>query len=86
MCWKYKLLKPFYKPNKIPICCVGCKWARKNKCHYRYRKNRPLGKPIIYRIRQCGNFISYCDGICSQCLLIIENSTTDTSTQQKERD
>lgn len=31
-CWKYKLLKPFYKPYHIPICCVGCKYAENNRC------------------------------------------------------
>ena len=31
-CWKYKLLKPFYKPDHTPICCVGCKYAENNTC------------------------------------------------------
>ena len=31
-CWKYKLLIRFYKPYHIPVCCVGCKYAKNNKC------------------------------------------------------
>ncbi len=33
MCWKYKLLKPFYKNTwEFPICCVGCKYGKNMKC------------------------------------------------------
>lgn len=32
-CWKYKLSMLFIKdPYRIPNCCVGCKWAKNNKC------------------------------------------------------
>ncbi len=31
-CWKYKLLKPFTKKGYVVYCCVGCKWAKKNRC------------------------------------------------------
>ena len=31
-CWKYKLLIRFCKPYHTPICCVGCKYAKNNKC------------------------------------------------------
>lgn len=39
-CWKYRLLKPFYKPYHIPICCVGCKWAKNNTCTYERKKKK----------------------------------------------
>lgn len=32
MCWLYKLVSPFYEKNRIPFCCVGCKYAKNNMC------------------------------------------------------
>ena len=39
MCWKYKLSMLFIK-NKlyVPICCVGCKYAKNNRCTKGERK------------------------------------------------
>ena len=32
-CWKYGLAMLFIKNQyRIPNCCVGCKWAKNNKC------------------------------------------------------
>lgn len=45
-CWKYKLLMRFYKPYHIPICCVGCKYAKNNKCT-RTPKERGGGELIL---------------------------------------
>lgn len=38
-CWKYKLSMLFMK-NKyyIPMCCVGCKYAKNNRCTKGERK------------------------------------------------
>lgn len=33
MCWKYKLAMFFIKDkHRVPMCCVGCKWAKNNRC------------------------------------------------------
>lgn len=51
LCWKYKLLKPFYKLYKIPICCVGCKYARNNKCiKYKIKFCPKCGSNLIGKI------------------------------------
>ena len=38
-CWKYKLSKMISrKPYNIPMCCVGCKYAKNNACVRRKKK------------------------------------------------
>ena len=41
MCWKYKLSMLFIK-NKlhVPICCVGCKYAKNNRCTKGIKKSK----------------------------------------------
>lgn len=39
MCFWYKILKPFYNPYKVPVCCVGCKKAKNNECTKRSDNN-----------------------------------------------
>lgn len=41
MCWKYKLTMLFIKNKSyVPICCVGCKWVKNNKCIKKEKNKR----------------------------------------------
>ena len=83
-CWKYKLLIRFCKPYHIPICCVGCKYAKNNKCT-RAPKERCADKTKI----TCSNckHLMFSDmyGECNKQLKIVNPRDTCEYAEPKER-
>ena len=83
-CWKYKLLIRFYKPYHIPICCVGCKYAKNNKCT-RTPKERGADKPKITCLNCKHLMFSDMYGECNKQLKIVNPSDTCEFAEPKER-
>lgn len=83
-CWKYKLLIRFCKPYHTPICCVGCKYAKNNKCT-RTPKERGEDKTKITCLNCKHLMFSDMYGECNKQLKIVNPSDTCEYAEPKER-
>lgn len=63
MCFWYKILKPFYKTNTVPICCVSCSWAKNSKCTKKETK-----KYRCLNVDSAGKYCNYLNTFDKSCM------------------